>query len=102
MDERDRERHDPDAVPPRVERETTVIHTGGRGGGGGTGLIVAIVLLMILAAVLFFVFGGGLERTADQTDVNVNIETPEIKLPDIDVDLPERPSEPAEPAGNGQ
>ncbi|WP_129793747.1 type II secretion system protein [Sphingosinicella sp. CPCC 101087] len=102
MDERDRERRDPDPAEPRVERETTVIHTGDRGGGGGTGLIVAIVLLMILAAVLFFVFGGGLERAADETDVNVNIDTPEINLPDMDVDLPQGPSEPTEPAGNGQ
>jgi hypothetical protein len=101
MDERDKERDvvDETAAPaPRIERETTVIHTGERGGGGG--LVAAIVVLILAVVVLFFVFGGGLERAADETDINVNIETPEIKLPDIDIERPEAPAEPA--GGNGQ
>ena len=87
-----------EAPPTRVERETTVIHTGDRGGGGG--VIAAVVVLVILGALLFFVFGGGLEQAADKTDINVNVETPDITLPDVDVDLPEAPAEPAD--GNGQ
>ena len=100
MDERDRERVVVDegaAPPPRVERETTIIHTGDRGGGGM--LIAVVALLIVVGAVLFFLFGG-LERAADETDVNVNVETPEIKLPDVDIDLPEAPAEPTD--GNGQ
>jgi hypothetical protein len=102
MDERDRERvivdQDASTPPTHVERETTIIHTGDRGGGSGA-LIAAVVLLLVVGAVLFFLFGG-LERTAEETDINVNVETPEIKLPDVDIDLPEAPVEPAD--GNSQ
>lgn len=98
MDEREeRVTAEPQAQPTRVERETTVIHTGDRGGGGG--IIAAVVALVVLGAILFIVFGGGLERAADETEINVNVETPDIKLPDVDVDLPEAPAEPG--SGNG-
>jgi hypothetical protein len=100
MDEPDREKVvDETAAPPtRIERETTVINTGDRRGGGG--VIAAVVVLVVLAAILFFVFGGGLQQAADETDININVDTPDITLPDVDIDMPEAPAEPSD--GNGQ
>ena len=100
MDERDPERVViVDEPAPRVERETTVIQTGDGGGGGG-GVILAVVLLVIIAIGAFLYFGGGLERTADKVDLDVNVAAPKVDLPDIDIDVPEQKSPPAE--GNGQ
>lgn len=97
MDERDPERVVVEEPAPRVERETTVIQTGERGGGGG--LIVGLVLLIVIAIGAFLYFGGGLERAADKVDVDVNVAAPKIDVPDVDINLPERP---AEPEGNKQ
>ena len=97
MSDPDRERIVVEETPPRVERETTVIDTGGRGGGGGA--IAAIVLLLVVVVLAFLFFGGYLNRAADEVGVNVNIETPDVQAPDIDVNLPPAPAEePAEPA----
>jgi hypothetical protein len=98
MDERDPERVIIEEPAPRVERETTVIHTGDRGGGGG--LIAAIVLLIVVAVGAFLLFGGGLEKATDEIDVNVNVDAPKVELPDIDIDAPEPSNPPA--GGNGQ
>ncbi len=89
MDERERP----------VERETTIIQTGERR-GGGSGLIIAVVLVAILAALAFVYFSGGLRRAAEETNINVNVGSPELKLPDIDITRPSAPSEPAEPSNN--
>ncbi|MGZ8282650.1 MAG: hypothetical protein ACXWUN_06815 [Allosphingosinicella sp.] len=93
MDDRDPERVIIEEPAPRVERETTVIHTGDR--GGGSGVLIAVVLLILVVVGAFFFFGGGLEKAVDQTEINVNVETPDINLPDVDLTLPERPAEPA-------
>jgi len=81
MDERD----DPVRDPPRVERETTVINTGG--GGGGSGGIIAILVLLVLAVIAFVLFSGVLDRSSD---INVKIKTPDIELPDVPA--PTKPS----------
>ena len=96
MDERDRERplRDEPAAAPRVERETTIIHTGERRGGGG--VLALLVVLILLAVVAFFLFGGGLEKAADQTDINVIVDTPDITLPDVKGDVPAPSTAPAE------
>lgn len=89
MDERERivERE-----PERVTHETTVIHTGERRGGGG--VLVAIILLIAVVVGLFLLFGGGLNETADDVNIDVNLTAPD--LPDID--LPAAPAEsPAPP-----
>lgn len=89
MSDRDR---DPLGEPETVREteRTTVVHTGGDGGrGGGGGLVIALVLLVAVVALLFYLFGGGLNRAADEVGVNVNVETPEIKTTDIDVKLPD-------------
>lgn len=84
---------EPDKI--RDTERTTIIHTDGDRGGGG-GVLLAIVALILLAVLLFFLFGGGnLGRTADEGDVNVNVDAP-IEVPDVNVNLP--PIE--EPAGN--
>ena len=79
-----------------IERETTIIQTGER--GGGARLIIAIVLLAIVGALAFVYFSGGLRRAAEEVNVNVNVGSPELKLPDINITPPTAPSEPAQPA----
>lgn len=88
MTDPDREREIPrEPIPRETVRDTertTIIQTdGGRGGGGG--VILAIVLILGLLALLYFVFSGSFNRTADSVGVNVNVETPEVKMPDVDM-----------------
>ena len=77
-----------------VERETTIIQTGERNGGGG-GVVAAVVALFVLGALAFFFFGGYFEKAADEMDVNVNVEAPNVELPDINIEPPSAPSQPA-------
>lgn len=79
-----------------IERETTIIQTGER--SGGSGVIIAIVLLAIVAALAFVYFSGGLRRAAEDVNVNVNVGSPELKLPDINITPPTAPAEPAQPS----
>ena len=81
-------------TPPRVERETTVIHTDSGGGGGG-GTIVAILVILVIAVLLFLYFGGYLNRAADEVDLNVNVEAPKVEMPDVDINVPPPATEPA-------
>ena len=80
MEERDRERIVEET--PRVERETTVISTGDGRGGGGTIAAVVVLLALIILGFLYFngTFGGG-----DETNLNVNIDAPDVDVPDVDV-----------------
>ena len=71
-----------------TERHTTVVD---RGGGAG-GVIAAILILIVLGVVLFLLFGGGLGGVAEETDINVNINTPE--MPDVSVPEPSLPEQP--------
>ena len=65
---------------PVVERRTTVVSTGGDRGGGGT--LLAVVLLIALLVVLFLVFGRGLiGGAAEEVDVKVDVEAPELPKP---------------------
>lgn len=73
--------------PPRIERETTIINTGG-GRGGGSSAVVAIVVLLVLAVLAFVVFGGLFNR--GDTDLDINIKTPDIELPKVEP--PAKPS----------
>lgn len=81
-----------------VERETTVINTGGGGGGSG-GTIAAVLVVLVLAVLAFAWFGGYLQRAADETDISVNVEAPDIKLPDVTVETPP-PARKEQPATN--
>ena len=86
---------------PRVERETTIIDTGDRGGGGG-GALIAVVLLLAVVVLLFLYFGGYLGGAGDETSLNVNVETPAINLPDVNVEPAPAPApEPAPPGNSG-
>jgi hypothetical protein len=101
MSDEDRERE----VPPRVERETTVVTSGDGGGGGGA--IVAVVVILVVVVLLFIYFGGFLGRTSS-TELNVNIDTPKVELPDVKVDVhppatqPAQPAQPSNPPANSQ
>ena len=83
MTDPDRERE----IPPETVRDTertTIIQTdGGRNRGGG--MILAVVLILALLAVLYFVFSGSFNRAADSVGVNVNVETPKVEMPSIDM-----------------
>ena len=72
-----------------TDRTTTVVtDTGGRRGGGGW--VLALVVLVALLALLWYLFGGNLNRAADEVGVNVNVETPDVKVPDeVKVELPD-------------
>ncbi len=77
---------------PETVRETdrtTIVQTGGGGRGRGGGLAIALLLLVAVVALLFFLFGGGLNRAGDELGVDVDVETPKIEAPDIDVKLPD-------------
>ena len=81
---------DPDRETVReTERTTTVIDTGGDRGGGG-GLLMAVLVIVVLLAVLYFVFSGSFNRAADEVGVNVNVETPKVEVPDVDVNIPDK------------
>jgi len=89
MDERER--------PVEVERETTVINAGGDRGGGGT--IAAVVVLLLIAVLAFLFFGGYFESAADEVGVNVNVEAPDVKMPDINIDTGKGESTPSNTSG---
>lgn len=78
--------------------ETTVINTGGGGGGGGT--IVALLVLVVLAIGAFLFFGGYLRNSGDDLNLNVNVETPKVELPDIKIETPPARQEPAAAPAN--
>ena len=95
---------DPDPAPIRDTERTTVVHT--EGGRGGSGLLIAIVLIIAVLAVLFLLFGGNLNRAADEGDINIAVDAPEVTLPEVnipdvnlnipDVDIDVDKNEPAE------
>lgn len=89
MDERER--------PVEVERETTVINTGGDRGGGG--MIAAMVVLLLIAVLAFLFFGGYFQSAADEVGVNVNVEAPDVKMPDINIDTGKGESTPSNTSG---
>jgi hypothetical protein len=89
MTDPDREREIPGETVRDTERTTIIQTDGGRDRGGG-GVIIAVVLILALLAVLYFVFSGSFNRAADSVGVNVNVETPNIDIPDkIELEVPD-------------
>jgi hypothetical protein len=89
MTDPDREREIPRETVRDTERTTIIQTDGGRDRGGG-GVILAVVLILALLALLYFLFSGSFNRAADEVGVNVNVEAPDVSLPDkIDVKVPE-------------
>ena len=43
-------------------------------------------MLLAAAVLAFLFFGGYFERAADDVGVNVNVEAPDVKMPDINID----------------
>ncbi|HYI40924.1 MAG TPA: hypothetical protein VE053_11460 [Allosphingosinicella sp.] len=84
MTDPDRERD----IPPETVRETertTIIQTdGGRDRGGG-GVILAVVVIVALLGLLYFIFSGNFNSAADSVGVNVNVESPKVELPSVDL-----------------
>lgn len=74
---------DPDREIPHDTERTTIIQTDRRRGGGG--VILAVVLILALLALLYFLFSGSFNRAADSVGVNVNVETPKVEIPSIDI-----------------
>jgi hypothetical protein len=84
--------YDRDREPIRDTERTTIVHTDGGGRGGG--MVIAVVLIIAVLALLYFLFGGNLNRAADEVGVNVNVDTPkvevpDVKIPDVDINVPE-------------
>ena len=80
---------DPDREPLRESERTTIITTDGDRGRGG-GAIIAVVVILAVLVLLFVLFGGGLNKAADQVGVNVDVETPKVEVPNIDINVPEK------------
>jgi len=84
MTDPDREREIPRETVRDTERTTIIQTDGGRDRSGG-GVLLAVVLILALLAVLYFVFSGSFNRAADSVGVNVNVETPKVEMPNIDM-----------------
>lgn len=67
------------------DTERTTIIQSDRDRGGSGGVVLAVVAVIVLAVLLFMLFGGGLGRGGDEGDVNVNIDAPEVTVPDIEI-----------------
>jgi len=74
----------------RETDRTTIITDGGRDRGGSGGIIAAVVLLLVALVVGYLFLGGGLNRAADKTGVNVNVAAPNVRLPDVNVKVPDK------------
>jgi hypothetical protein len=74
---------EPERVRETEHHTTVVTDTGGRRGGGGW--IIAVVLLLGLLLLLFFLFGGGFNKAADEVGVDVKVETPDVKVPNVEM-----------------
>jgi hypothetical protein len=81
--------YDRDREPLRESERTTIITSDGDR-GRGSGVLIAVVVILALLILLFVLFGGGFNRAADEVGVNVNVDTPKIEIPDIDVKVPEK------------
>ena len=97
---------DPDREPLRESERTTIITTDGDRGRGG-GAIIAVVVILAVLILLFVLFGGSLNRAADEVGVNVDVETPKVEMPNIDINVPEKievdlPDTKDEPPANKQ
>jgi predicted metalloprotease len=86
MTDPDRER---ETVHDTERTNTTVVTTGGDRGGGG-GVLLAVLVIVVLLAVLYFVFSGSFNRAADKVGVNVNVDTPKVAVPDINLKVPDK------------
>ncbi|HEY5722607.1 MAG TPA: hypothetical protein VIT45_09825 [Allosphingosinicella sp.] len=80
---------DPDREPLRESERTTIITTDGDRGRGG-GAIIAVVVILAVLVLLFVLFGGGLNKAADQVGVNVDVEAPKLEVPNVDINIPEK------------
>jgi hypothetical protein len=80
--------YDRDREPPRDTERTTIITSDGDR-GRGSGVLIAVVVILAVLILLFVLFGGSLNRAADEVGVNVNVDTPQVEMPDIDVKVPD-------------
>ena len=97
---------DPDREPLRESERTTIITSEGDR-SGGSGAIIAVVVILAVLVLLFVLFGGSLNKAADEVGVNVDVETPKLEAPNIDINVPEKievdlPDAKEEPPANKQ
>jgi len=93
MSDYDRDREpigEPASEPIHDTERTTIIHTDSDRGRGGS-VLIAVVLIIAVLALLFILFGGNLNRAADEVGVNVDVDTPKIdlKVPDVNINVPD-------------
>ena len=92
MGDHDREPRDTAHESERVREtdRTTIVHSDGGRRGGGAGIITAVLVALLLIVLLFFLFRGGFDAAEDEIGVNVDVEAPELKVPEtIEVDVPD-------------
>ena len=82
-----------------VERETVVVESGGDRGGGG-GAVAAILVVLVIAVLAFLFFGGYLQRAADETNINVDVQAPKVELPDVKIETPPAQPQQQQPANS--
>jgi hypothetical protein len=64
---------------------------GDGGGGGGTNVLLVVVVLAVLGLVVWFMFMRGGADVADDAATEVNVEAPEIDVPDqVDVNVEQK------------
>ncbi|HMJ94025.1 MAG TPA: hypothetical protein VK472_08000 [Allosphingosinicella sp.] len=80
---------DRDREPLRESERTTIITSDGDRGRGG-GAIIAVVVILAVLILLFVLFGGSLNKAADEVGVNVNVDTPKVEVPNVDINVPEK------------
>ena len=59
----------------------------GDGGGGGTNILLVVVVLLLVGLIAWFLFMRGGDAGGDGPDTEVNVEAPQVDVPDVDVDV---------------
>ena len=74
-----------------VHNTTPPPPAGDGGGGGGTNVLLVVVVLAVLGLVVWFMFMRGGADMADDTGTEVNVEAPDIDVPDqVDVNVEQK------------
>lgn len=87
MGDHHREPREPGHEGERVREteRTTIVHSDGGRRGGGAGILTAVLIALLLIVLLFFLFRGGFDGPEDEVGVNVDVDAPELSVPEIQV-----------------
>ena len=77
-----------DPAPVRETERVTIIRDGGDR-SGGSGVLIGVLVVLVALVLAFLFFCGSFNRAAHEAGVNVNVNTPSLKAPDINVKVPD-------------